>query len=47
MFRFKTLLGDSLRSRTLDQQNTETRTGVALLNQMTDLGIPASVAIRA
>ena len=47
MFRFKTLVGDSLRSRTFDQQNTEILIGVALLNQMTDLGIPASVATRA
>jgi hypothetical protein len=46
MFRFKTLVSDSLRSRTFDQQNTETLIGVAVLNRMTHLEMPAPGAIR-
>jgi hypothetical protein len=46
MFRFKTIIGESLRSRTFDRQNTEALIGVAVLNRMTELGMPASVAIR-
>jgi hypothetical protein len=46
MFRFKTIIGESLSSRTFDRQNTEALIGVAVLNRMTELGMPTSVAIR-
>jgi hypothetical protein len=35
MFRFKTTVEESLRSRTFDRQNTETLIGVAVLNLTT------------
>ncbi len=44
--RFKTIIGESLRSRTSDRQNTEASIGVAVLNRMTELGMPTSVPIR-
>jgi hypothetical protein len=42
MFRFKTLFGDHLSSRTLDRQITEARLKCAALNIMTRLGLPDS-----
>ena len=45
-FRFKTIIGESLGLRTFDRQSTEALIGVAVLNRMTDLGTPTSVAIR-
>ena len=46
MFRFKSLIGGRLRSRTFERQKTEARTGVAVLSRMTELGMPKSEAIR-
>ena len=46
MFRFKSLIGGRLRSRTFERQKTEARIGVAVLNRMTELGMPKSEAIR-
>jgi IS5 family transposase len=47
MFRFKRLLGDHLRSRSPDGQKTEAMSGVNILNRMTALGMPESVAVAA
>jgi hypothetical protein len=45
VFRFKRIIGDRLRSRSLEGQNTEAMIGVKLLNRMTALGMPDSVAV--
>ncbi len=42
MFRYKALIGSSLRARTLSAQKTETKAACSVLNQMTNLGMPAS-----
>ena len=47
MFRFKRILGDHLRSRSPDGQKTEAMIGVNILNRMTALGMPESVAVAA
>jgi len=46
MFRYKRIIGDSLRSRTGPTQETEARIGARILNIMTGLGRPVSEAIR-
>ena len=45
MFRYKTIIGGQLRSRSFENQKTETRIGVAILNKMTNLGMPVSVRV--
>jgi hypothetical protein len=40
MGRWKSVIGDKLRSRTLDNQRTESQIGVSVLNKMTSLGRP-------
>ncbi|TYC60957.1 transposase [Rhodobacterales bacterium] len=45
MGRWKSVIGDRLRSRTLDNQRTESRIGVSVLNKMTSLGRPTFVRI--
>jgi len=47
MFRFKGIIGDRLRSRSPEQQQTEAMIAVNILNRMTTLGMPESVAVRA
>ena len=47
MYRFKQILGARLRSRSEDGQQREARIGVNILNRMTELGMPESVAISA
>ncbi len=42
MFRYKVLIGSSLRARTLPAQKTEAKAGCLVLNQMTRLGMPVS-----
>jgi hypothetical protein len=42
MFRYKNNIGSKLRSRTTKNQESETKLGVHLLNQMTRLGMPDS-----
>ena len=42
MFRYKALIGSSLRARTLPAQKTETKVGCSVLNRMTSLGMPVS-----
>lgn len=39
-------LAESLRSRTFRRESTEALIGIAVLNRMTHLGMPRSVAIR-
>ena len=46
MVRFKQILGARLRSRSEDSQQREARIGVNILNRMTELGMPESVAVR-
>ena len=46
MFRYKTIIGRRLHARTLLNQKTEARIGCAVLNRMTNLGMPISVRIR-
>ena len=46
MFRYKRIIGDRLRSRTPEGQRIEAVIGVAVLNRITLLGMPKSVAIR-
>ncbi len=44
-FRYKSIIGDSLRSRSSAGQERETVLGCEILNRMTDLGRPASYRI--
>ena len=46
MVRFKQILGPRLRSRSQDGQRKEAMIGVNILNRMTELGMPESVAVR-
>jgi len=46
MFRYKTISGRCLHARTLPNQKTEARSGSAVLNRMTNLGMPISVRIK-
>jgi hypothetical protein len=43
MFRFKRIIGDRLRSRSPERQQTEAMIGVNILNRITALGMPDSV----
>jgi len=45
MFRYKAIIGSSLRARTLSAQNTEAKVGCSVLNRMTRLGMPVSQRI--
>jgi IS5 family transposase len=45
MFRYKTLIGSGLRSRTLDRQKAEAAVAVRCINRFTALGMPRSVRI--
>ena len=45
MYRYKTLIGPSLRSRAFDRQKTEAAVAVHCLNRFTALGMPQSVRI--
>jgi hypothetical protein len=42
MFRYKAIIGSSLRARTLPAQKTETKVGCSVLNRLTRLGMPVS-----
>jgi Transposase DDE domain len=42
MFRYKTLIGPTLRARTLATQKTEARIACSVINRMTQLGMPLS-----
>jgi hypothetical protein len=45
MLRYKTLIGPSLRSRTLDRQKAEAAVAVHCINRFTALGMPKSIRI--
>ena len=45
MFRFKAIIGSSLRARTLPAQKTEAKVACSVLNRMTRLGMPMSQRI--
>ena len=45
MYRYKTVVGQRLRARTLPNQRGSTKIGCNVLNQMTTLGMPATVRI--
>ena len=42
MLRYKTLIGRTLRARTLPTQKAEVRAACAVINRMTKLGMPVS-----
>jgi hypothetical protein len=42
MFRYKTLIGPTLRARKLAAQKVEARVACSVLNRMTQLGTPIS-----
>jgi hypothetical protein len=46
MFRYKTLIGPTLRARTLPAQKTEARVACSVMNRMTELGMPISQRVR-
>ncbi len=46
MFRYKVMIGSSLRARTLPAQKTETKVGCSVLNRMARLGMPVSQRVR-
>ena len=46
MFRYKAVIGSSLRARTLPAQKTEVKVACAVLNRMTKLGMPAFQRVR-
>jgi hypothetical protein len=45
MARYKRILGDQLRARTLPGQQAETAIGVTILNRMSDQARPNSVRV--
>lgn len=45
VFRFKTIFGNTMSTRTLDRQVTEARIKIAALNRMTQLGLPDSYRV--
>src|ERR1019366_877884 len=46
MSRYKTIIGRRLHARTLSNQKTEAKIGCAVLNRMTNLGMPVSVRVK-
>lgn len=46
-FRYKTIIGDRLKARKLDNQKTEVTIGCAILNRMAQLGMPVSYKVSA
>ncbi len=46
MFRYKTIIRGRLQAWTLPNQKMEARIGCAVLNRMTNLGMPISVRIK-
>ena len=45
MFRYKRIIGAALHARKFETQKTEAMIGVNILNRMTELGMPQSVAV--
>lgn len=46
-FRYKTIIGDRLKSRKFDNQKTEVKIGCAILNRMAQIGMPVSCKVTA
>ena len=46
LFRYKTIIGRSLRARNLSNQQAEAKIGENVLNRMVSLGMPISVRIK-
>jgi hypothetical protein len=46
MFRYKVLIGPTLRARTLPAQKVEARLACFIINRMTELGMPISQRVR-
>lgn len=46
MFRYKTLIGPTLRSRKFEAQEVEARIACSVINRMTKLGMPISQRVR-
>jgi hypothetical protein len=46
MFRYKTLIGPRLRARTFSNQKSEAQMACAVINRMTQLGMPLSQRVR-
>jgi hypothetical protein len=46
MFRYKTLIGPTLRARQFEAQQVEARVASSLINRMTQLGMPISHRVR-
>ena len=44
--RYRKILGDRLHARDADGQSVEARLACSILNRMTELGMPASFAVR-
>ena len=45
MYRFKTIIGRNMRSRTFDGQQAEVQIACSILNTMTSLGMPDSYRV--
>lgn len=45
MFRYKTIIGDEIRSRKFENEKIEVRIGCKILNKMTKLGMPKSIKV--
>ena len=45
MLRYKRIIGEALRARKMAEQTTETRIALSVLNRMSTLGTPRSVAV--
>jgi hypothetical protein len=45
MYRYKIIIGNKLKSRSIDNQKIESKIAVNILNQMTNLGMPCSQKI--
>ncbi len=46
MFRYKAIIGSSLRARTLPARKTETKVACSALNRMTEPGMPVPRRVR-
>jgi hypothetical protein len=46
MFRYKTLIGPTLRARKFEAQQVEARVASSMINRMTQLGMPISQRVR-
>ena len=45
MYRYKIIIGNKLKSRSIDNQKIESKVAVNILNKMTNLGMPCSQEI--